>query len=98
MMLIGHNYPRWRSKSSGLQEQAQRNFTDHSFQSKNLFPVQIENAMTAHPEIREAAAVAVPDDKYGEVVGAWVVREPHTTITREELRQRVARDINPQVS
>ena len=54
--------------------------------------------MTAHPEIREAAAVAVPDDKYGEVVGAWVVREPHTTITREELRQRVARDINPQVS
>ncbi|PPQ75996.1 hypothetical protein CVT26_005948 [Gymnopilus dilepis] len=66
------------------------------FQSKNLFPVQIENAMTAHPEIREAAAVAVPDDKYGEVVGAWVVREPHTTITREELRQRVARDINPQ--
>ncbi|KAF8899759.1 hypothetical protein CPB84DRAFT_1709384 [Gymnopilus junonius] len=63
---------------------------------ENLFPVQIENAMTAFPEVREAAAVAVPDAKYGEVVGAWVVRESHTKISREELRLRVAKDMNPQ--
>ncbi|OCB89127.1 acetyl-CoA synthetase-like protein [Sanghuangporus baumii] len=39
---------------------------------ENLFPVQIENRMTFHPAIREAAAVSVPDRKYGEVVGAWI--------------------------
>jgi len=63
---------------------------------ENLFPVQIENAMTSHPDVREAAAVAVPDDVYGEVVGAWVVREPHTSMTREQLRESVAATMNPQ--
>ncbi|TFK91631.1 acyl-CoA synthetase [Polyporus arcularius HHB13444] len=64
---------------------------------ENLFPVQIENVLTAHPEIREAAVVAVPDSKYGEVVGAWLVREPHTTsITKELARRVVAEGMNPQ--
>jgi acyl-CoA synthetase (AMP-forming)/AMP-acid ligase II len=44
--------------------------------SKNLFPVRIENVLTTHPSIREAAAIAVPDDVYGEVVGVWIVRDP----------------------
>lgn len=63
---------------------------------QNLFPVQIENSLTAHPSIREAAAVAVPDAKYGEVVGAWVVREPRTTMSREDVRRSVAETMNPQ--
>lgn len=63
---------------------------------ENLFPVQIENAMTAHPAIREAAAVSIPDKKYGEVVGAWIVREPGSSISREEVRSSVAQSINPQ--
>lgn len=65
--------------------------------TQNLFPVQIENAMTAHPEIREAAAVAVPDDIYGEVVGAWIVRESHTNMTRAQVRESVTAAMNPQV-
>ncbi|KAF8553800.1 acyl-CoA synthetase [Imleria badia] len=63
---------------------------------ENLFPVQIENVLTAHPSIREAAAVAVPDAKYGEVVGAWVVLEPGKTISPEEVRQVVRDNMNPQ--
>ena len=54
--------------------------------------------MTAHRDIREAAAVAVPDAKYGEVVGAWIVREPHSSISREEARRVVVDGMNPQVS
>ncbi|KAJ8462955.1 hypothetical protein ONZ51_g10570 [Trametes cubensis] len=65
---------------------------------ENLFPVQIENILTAHPHIREAAVVAVPDSKYGEVVGAWIVREPQTAITKEETRRVVAEGMNPQNS
>ena len=65
--------------------------------AQNLFPVQIENHMTEHPAIREAAVVAVPDTKYGEVVGAWVVREPESTVTKEDARRVVAEGMNPQV-
>lgn len=63
---------------------------------ENLFPVQIENALTAHPAIREAAAVSVRDTKYGEVVGAWIVREPSTNISREDVRRTVSESMNPQ--
>ncbi|KAL1694039.1 hypothetical protein GGG16DRAFT_122877 [Schizophyllum commune] len=63
---------------------------------ENLFPVQIENALTDHPGIREAAAIAVPDAKYGEVVGAWIAREPGTDVSRAEVRRAVADAMNPQ--
>ncbi|KAI5885509.1 acetyl-CoA synthetase-like protein [Schizophyllum commune H4-8] len=63
---------------------------------ENLFPVQIENALTDHPGIREAAAIAVPDMKYGEVVGTWIAREPGTDVSRAEVRRAVADAMNPQ--
>lgn len=64
---------------------------------QNLFPVKIENALTVHPAIREAVAVAVPDPKYGEVVGAWIVRHPGKHISAEEVRRCVTETMNPQV-
>lgn len=63
---------------------------------ENLFPVQIENVLVAHPFIREAAAVSVPDAVYGEVVGVWIVLEPDATMTREEVRKLVSDGMNPQ--
>ncbi|KAG9218187.1 hypothetical protein CCMSSC00406_0010219 [Pleurotus cornucopiae] len=63
---------------------------------ENLFPVQIENALTEHPSVREAAVVSVPDPKYGEVVGAWIVREPNTHIDHDQVRRTVAESMNPQ--
>lgn len=66
---------------------------------ENLFPVQIENVMTSHHSVREAAAISVPDPVYGEVVGAWVVRHAEEPpITRSELRQWVGQRMNPQVT
>ena len=66
---------------------------------QNLFPVQIENVLTAHPGIQEAAAVAVPDARYGEVVGAWIVRQPgEERISAQEVRECVALNMNSQVS
>ena len=79
---------RWASTSDTL--------FDLNF-SQNLFPVQIENALTAHPFIREAAAVAVPDTKFGEVVGAWIVLEPGKTMSKEDVQQVVRGNMNPQV-
>jgi acyl-CoA synthetase (AMP-forming)/AMP-acid ligase II len=65
---------------------------------ENLFPVQIENTITNHPSIREAAVIAVPDATYGETVGVWVVRHANEPpISRSELRQWVGKQMNPQV-
>ncbi len=42
---------------------------------ENVSPAAVENALLALPEIRAAAVVAVPDTRWGEVVGAVVVPE-----------------------
>ncbi|KAG5334854.1 hypothetical protein C0989_002765 [Termitomyces sp. Mn162] len=64
---------------------------------ENLFPVQIENALLQRQDIEEASVVSVPDEKYGEVVGAWIVRKTGTSASREEIRAVVAQNMNPQV-
>jgi fatty-acyl-CoA synthase len=39
----------------------------------NIFASEVERALTAHPSISAAAAIAVPDEKWGERVTAFVV-------------------------
>ncbi|THH19623.1 hypothetical protein EW146_g1581 [Bondarzewia mesenterica] len=63
---------------------------------ENLFPVQIENVLSAHSSILEAAVVAVPDVKYGEVVGAWINPKSGMQVSREKVRQIVWEEMNPQ--
>jgi acyl-CoA synthetase (AMP-forming)/AMP-acid ligase II len=40
---------------------------------EKISPHEVEDALLAHPDVVEAVAFAVPDDKYGETVGAVVV-------------------------
>ena len=39
---------------------------------ENLFPVEIENVLLEHPEVAQVAVVGLPDDKWGEIVAAFV--------------------------
>ena len=41
----------------------------------NVYPNEIEDVLTQHPGVLEAAAVGVPDDKSGEAVKVVVVRK-----------------------
>ncbi len=50
--------------------------------------VDLENALMAHPKVREASVVGVPDDRWGERPLATVVVEE--TVTAEELRDFLA--------
>ncbi|KAH7329856.1 hypothetical protein B0J17DRAFT_740524 [Rhizoctonia solani] len=64
---------------------------------ENLSPVQIENCLTSHPDIVEAAAIAVPDKRFGEVVGVWILLRPSaTSFTRKEAIDWVKSRMNPQ--
>jgi acyl-CoA synthetase (AMP-forming)/AMP-acid ligase II len=44
---------------------------------ENIHPLEIENCLLAHPAVSETSVVGVPDEKYGEVVGAFIVRHNH---------------------
>lgn len=40
---------------------------------ENIHPLEIENCLFQHPLVAEASVVGVPDERYGECVGAFVV-------------------------
>ncbi|KAL2183088.1 acetyl-CoA synthetase-like protein [Thermothelomyces heterothallicus CBS 203.75] len=40
---------------------------------ENIHPLEIENCLFQHPLVAEVSVVGVPDDKYGESVGAFVI-------------------------
>jgi len=52
---------------------------------ENISSLEIEAALVAHPEVYEAAVIAVADDQWGEVPKALVVRKPGSSLTEAEL-------------
>lgn len=60
----------------------------------NIYPAEIENALYAHPDVKEAAVIGVPDDKWGEVVKAFIVLKPGAAPTPDDIaafcRERIA--------
>ncbi|MEV6208720.1 long-chain fatty acid--CoA ligase [Kitasatospora sp. NPDC051914] len=55
--------------------------------------VELENQLMAHPQVAEAAVVAVPDEKWGERPLATVVLRPGATADLRELRAFLAERI-----
>jgi acyl-CoA synthetase (AMP-forming)/AMP-acid ligase II/acyl carrier protein len=52
---------------------------------QKIAPVDIDEALLAHPEIADAAAFAVPHPMLGEVVAAAVVRAPNSRLTDRDI-------------
>jgi fatty-acyl-CoA synthase len=53
---------------------------------ENVYPAQVEGVYHEHPDVREIAVVAVPDERWGEVGRAYVVLEPGARLDAEALR------------
>jgi TBC1 domain family member 8/9 len=56
---------------------------------ENIQPLEIENCLFAHPKVSEVSVVGVPDERYGEVVAAFVIprrKAGEQRITIEEVR------------
>jgi acyl-CoA synthetase (AMP-forming)/AMP-acid ligase II len=60
---------------------------------ENISPYEIEAVLLAHPQVAEAVAFGVDDDKYGQTVAAAVVLEGDAGA--EELRRHVAHSLAP---
>jgi fatty-acyl-CoA synthase len=52
---------------------------------ENIYPVEVERAIQSLPQIKEAAAVGIPDEKRGEVVGAFVILQKDARISEPEI-------------
>jgi fatty-acyl-CoA synthase len=61
---------------------------------ENISSIEVEKVLYEHPAVLEAAVVAVPDQKWGEVPKAWIGLKEGQTATAEELiefcRARIA--------
>ena len=57
---------------------------------ENIYSVEIEQRLVAHPEIADAAIYGVPHPELGEEVKATVQLEPHSRLTASDIQQWVA--------
>ncbi|MDV7246320.1 MULTISPECIES: AMP-binding protein [Rhodococcus] len=52
---------------------------------ENVSSIEVEDVLFTHPAVAEVAVIAVPDDKWGEMVTALVVRRDGERVTETEL-------------
>jgi acyl-CoA synthetase (AMP-forming)/AMP-acid ligase II len=52
---------------------------------ENVYCVEVENALSAHPSVFEVAVIGVPDEVMGEKVGALIVLRPGQQAAASEI-------------
>lgn len=52
---------------------------------ENIYPKELEEILLAHPSVAEVAIVGLPDEKWGETVGAFVRPAPGSEVNKNEL-------------
>ncbi|MDO8392264.1 MAG: AMP-binding protein [Actinomycetota bacterium] len=52
---------------------------------ENVSSIEVEDAVFSHPEVAEVAVIGVPDEKWGELVMALVVRTPGSALSEADL-------------
>ncbi|KAL8918931.1 MAG: hypothetical protein Q9172_005199 [Xanthocarpia lactea] len=52
---------------------------------ENIHPLEIENCLLAHPKVKDVSVVGIPDERYGEVVAAFVIRAATAAATVEGI-------------
>ena len=62
---------------------------------ENVYPREIEEVLIAHPDIKEAAVVGIPDKLRGQAICAYVVREDGGSADKRMLRKYLLSKIAP---
>lgn len=55
----------------------------------NVFPAEVESALTTIDGVDDCAVVGVPDDRYGEAVAAAIVVRPGATVSADTVTERL---------
>jgi fatty-acyl-CoA synthase len=60
---------------------------------ENVFPAEVEEVLSAHESIHEAAAVGVPDDKHGQRLRAFVVLNAGASLATEDVKSHIKKNL-----
>jgi fatty-acyl-CoA synthase len=52
---------------------------------ENVSSIEVEDAIFQHPDVTEVAVIGIPDEKWGELVTALVVKAPGSDLTEDEV-------------
>ncbi|MDR0445849.1 MAG: AMP-binding protein [Oscillospiraceae bacterium] len=53
---------------------------------ENIYPVQVENYLSEHPDVRDVAVIGLPDARLGEIAAAIIETKPGKTLTEDEIQ------------
>lgn len=59
----------------------------------NVYPQDIETVMLQHPMVRECAAIPIPDEQLGEIIGVVIVPQNKEALNTRELQRLAAREL-----
>ena len=54
---------------------------------ENIFPVEIESHVMAHPKVQDVGVIGLPDERLGEIVAAIIKEKPGQALTEEEVSE-----------
>ena len=60
---------------------------------ENVYPREIEEFLYTHPDILEAQVFGIPDEKYGEIVCAWVQQRDGADLSAADIKAYCADQI-----
>jgi acyl-CoA synthetase (AMP-forming)/AMP-acid ligase II len=60
---------------------------------ENVYPIEVEKTLTAHPEVTEASVIGVDDEQFGQRLAAFVVLDAGASATPDTLKQHVRENL-----
>jgi fatty-acyl-CoA synthase len=62
---------------------------------ENIYPRELENLLMGHPDVGEVAVVGLPDEKWGEIVAAFIRPAPGCQVNKAQLFAYVREHLAP---
>ena len=60
---------------------------------ENVYPIEVEKTLAAHPEVAEASVIGVDDEQFGQRLAAFVVLNDGASATPDVLKQHVRENL-----
>lgn len=60
---------------------------------ENVYPAEVENVLYKHPQVSMAAVIGTPDEKWGEIVTALIVRKGEDRLDDNDIKTFVRKEI-----